>query len=504
MNSSSQIKLGALFSYISIGINMLFGLIYTPWMIHSIGKENFGLYTLAMSVISFFVFDFGMSQAVQRFVAQYLAEGKLDKANNCLGLVAKLYVWLDIALLILLTVVYFFIPSIYQELNSEEIEKFKIVYCVAALFSVISFPFIPLNGVLNANEKFVQLKSCDLIHKFLIVGLMSTCLLLGYGLFALVIVNAVAGVITIILKLIVLKRYTNTKINYRYKDPVEFKSIMSFSGWVTVIALAQRMIFNIAPSVLGIFSGSASIAVLGIAITIEGYYYTFASAIYGLFIPKAARMIVSGQDSLSLMIKVGRIQILILGLIFFAFISLGKDFINVWVGDDFSDVYLGAILLLFPSFIQSSEDIAEQTLVLVNIKLKAIIYIAMGVLNVILLFVLTPLYGMLGICIAVFISYLFRTVILNIAYHRVLQIRIGAFFKKTFLRMAFPLLLTLVIGIGLNCVFSLSGWGGIVIKGCCFVIEYSIIMYALAMNKYERNLITEPIKKICNKIHQKL
>ena len=264
MNSSSQIKLGAIFSYISIGINMLFGLIYTPWMIRSIGKENFGLYTLALSVISFFVFDFGLSQAVQRFIAKYLAEGKREKVNNCLGLVAKFYIWLDVVLLVILTIVYFFIPSIYQELTSHEIEKFKIVYCIAALFSVISFPFIPLNGLLNANEKFVQLKICDVIHKFLIVGLMSICLLLGYGLFALVTINAVAGVITIILKLIVLKRYTSTKINYRYKDPVEFKSIMSFSGWVTVIVLSQRMIFNIAPTILGIFSGSTSIAVLGI------------------------------------------------------------------------------------------------------------------------------------------------------------------------------------------------------------------------------------------------
>ena len=36
----SQIKAGAIISYISIGVNLLIGLLYTPWMIHSIGKEN--------------------------------------------------------------------------------------------------------------------------------------------------------------------------------------------------------------------------------------------------------------------------------------------------------------------------------------------------------------------------------------------------------------------------------------------------------------------------------
>ena len=83
----NQIKVGALISYVAIAINIITGLLYTPWMIHSIGRENFGLYTLAMSVISLFVFDFGLSSAVTRFIAMYLAEGRQDKADNCLGLV---------------------------------------------------------------------------------------------------------------------------------------------------------------------------------------------------------------------------------------------------------------------------------------------------------------------------------------------------------------------------------------------------------------------------------
>ena len=38
-----------------------------------------------------------------------------------------------------------------------ELESFKIVYLIAALFSVISFPFIPLNGIIVSYEKFIQL-----------------------------------------------------------------------------------------------------------------------------------------------------------------------------------------------------------------------------------------------------------------------------------------------------------------------------------------------------------
>ena len=56
-NSSKQIKLGAIMSYFTIAFNMVAGLIYTPWMIEQIGRNDYGLYTLANSVISMFLAD---------------------------------------------------------------------------------------------------------------------------------------------------------------------------------------------------------------------------------------------------------------------------------------------------------------------------------------------------------------------------------------------------------------------------------------------------------------
>lgn len=81
-------------------------------MISSIGRENFGLYTLANSVITLFVFDFGLSSAVTRFVARYLAEGRQDKADRCIGLVYRLYFVIDVVLLLIMTLVYFYISSL--------------------------------------------------------------------------------------------------------------------------------------------------------------------------------------------------------------------------------------------------------------------------------------------------------------------------------------------------------------------------------------------------------
>lgn len=494
MNSSRQIKLGAILSYLSIAINIIAGLLYTPWMINSIGRENYGLYTLAMSVIGLFLFDFGLSAAVTRFIAKYLSEGKQEKANQCMGLVYRLYIGLDALLLLVLLGVFFFIPQIYQELTPEEIEKFKVVYVIAACYSVISFPFIPVNGVLTAYEKFVQLKLCDVAHKFIMVGTMSVCLLLGYGLYALVLVNAFAGIVMILLKLWCIGHYTPQKNIWGYWNKSELKEIAGYSGWVTVASLAQRCIFNIAPSILGALSGSTAIAILGIAITIEGYTYTFANALSGMFLPKVSRIIASEGDVLPLMTKVGRIQVLVISLVVWGFVCLGQDFIQLWVGEQFSLSYLCAILIIIPSLFQLPQEIGMQTIIAKNkVKQQAIVFSLMALVNIVGAILLSPKYGAVGLSISICIAYLFRTVCLDYIFIKHLGINIWRFFYDTFIKMAPALVVSLLAGFGLSRLIPIGGWLGLICDGVCFVISYIMIMWFLGLNEAEKEMFLAPV-----------
>ena len=486
----SQIRYGTLLSYGGLGINILIGLLYTPWMIRSIGRENFGLYTLAISIISLFVFDFGLSSAVSRFLSKYLAEGNQQKANNCLGLVARLYLGIDVFLLLAFIGIYFFIPDIYTKLTIEEIEKFKIIYAIASIFSVISFPFIPCNGILISNEKFIQLKLCDLTHKLIIVAAMSVCLLFGYGLYALVAVNALAGISTILLKLWYIKKYTLTRPNFNYKSTQERREIFLFSGWTSLAAVSQRMIFNIAPTILGMMSGSSSIAILGVAITVEGYVYTFANALNGMFLPRVSTILASDNGNLlPLMIKIGRIQIFIIGLIILGFIGLGQQFINLWVGTEFANAYWCAILLILPSFFHLPQEIAATGIIAANkVKQQAWVYIVMGILNIILAFPLAALWGELGVAFSICIAYFVRTIGMNILYIKELNIDIKLFFLHSFFKITPILIIMTIIVFSIYNQIDIPGWIGFIVKGGFFVLIYASTSWFFIFNREEKNL----------------
>lgn len=508
MNSSKQIKLGAIVSYLAIAFNMIAGVIYTPWMISKIGQSHYGLYTLATSLITMFVMDFGMGAAVSRFVSRYNAEGNQKAVNDFLGVVYKLYLSIDAVIFTVLVVVYCLTDRIYQNLSPTELETFKVLYLIVGLFSVISFPFTNLNGILTSYERFIEMKLCDLFHKVFIIVTMVICLLLGYGVYALVSVNAVAGLLTIAIKLLIIHKKTAVRVNFHFFDKDLLKEIFGFSLWMTVGSIMQRLIFNITPSIIAAVSatGSIGVAIFGLASTIEGYVYTFATAINGVFMPRISKIIVSGkkeEELMPLMVKIGRIQFIIIGLISVGFIALGKSFVvDIWHKPDFSQSYFCAVLLILPSIFYLPMQIANTTLIVENkVKLQAYVFIIMGVVNVAVSLILSRFFGAIGASISILIAYTVRTLLMSIIYQKKLGLDMVYFCKQTFLKLS-PYLL-LALGVGLLCEYfnpiqnSYLRFG---VNGVVLVVFFFGIMWLFGFNAYEKNLLLGTVKKVLRKV----
>ena len=94
--SRSQIKKGTILSYFALGLNIISGLLFTPWLIHQIGKSDYGIYSIGTSIIALLIMDFGISDAVAKYVAQYQAEGNENKINDLLSLVSRIYIILSL------------------------------------------------------------------------------------------------------------------------------------------------------------------------------------------------------------------------------------------------------------------------------------------------------------------------------------------------------------------------------------------------------------------------
>lgn len=496
-HSSKQIKAGAILSYCVISFNMIAGLIYTPWMISKIGQSNYGLYTLATSLITMFLFDFGMSSAVSRFVSKFIAEGRQDKVNTFLGIVYKLYLIIDSVVLLLLVIIYFLINTIYGQLTDSEIIIFKNLYVIVGVFSVISFPFVTLNGILTSYEKFTHLRLCELFNKVFIIVSVVIALLCGGSVYALVLLNVTSGIITTIIKLIIVRKETPIRIDFKTKDKSLIKEIFSFSIWTTVSSLAQRMIYNLTPSVIAAVSitGSVGVAIFGLGSTIEGYVYSFATAINGMFVTRISKLVYGEKDKnklTQLMIKVGRIQCMVIGLLVVGFIAVGRSFIiDIWNKPSFSESYICTILMIIPSYFFLPMQIANTTLVVENkVKLQAEVFVLMGVINVVLSILLAKYFGAIGASISIFIAYMTRTVLMGVIFQTKLGFDMMLFLKETFLKITPYLLIVMFIGKIFDLVNPVSNTIiRFIINGGVVICLFSLLMYKFVMNDYEKNMI---------------
>lgn len=509
INSSERIKHGAIMSYVGIFFNIAAGLIYTPWMVRQIGQSEYGLYTLALSIISFFSIDFGLGEAVSRFLSKYNAEKNDAKKKDFLGITFKIYIIIDVMLFIVLATVFVFSNNIYAELTSIELSKFRVVFCIAALYSLASFPFMPLNGVLISNERFAFQKLADLINKILTVITMVIVLILGYKLYSLVIVNAIAGIITIFIKLKYINKNNLMIINFRSKDKLLLKEIFTFSIWTTIIAIASRFVLNITPTVLAAFAGSTQITIFSIAMIIEGYTWTFANALNGLFLPKVTRITIKKDSSTeveNLMIKVGRIQYILVGLLIIGLFTMGKEFMVLWMGHDFVNSYYVMVLLIAPCIVTLTQQIANTALVAVNeIKYRAISYLIVAFISIILSVWLSQIWGAIGSGIAIFIGNFIGLVIgMNFVYYKVLKINIFRFFRECHMKMAIPFLLASGAGILMQYFSPVGNLFLFIVKACILGSIYLLLMWRMALNEYEKGLFSDIFLKILGVLRGKV
>lgn len=496
---NKQITFGAFISYLAIAFNILSGFLYTPWMIRTIGDEQYALYTLALSVINVFLLDFGIGSAVTKFLSNYFARGQYDEANRFLGIVYKVFIAISFAIAVVLTVFYFFIDTVYSKLTPDEISVFKTLFIIVSVYSVLSFPFTTFNGVLMSNERFIEVKLCNLGQKVFSVALIVYLLLTGGSVYSLVAVHAVSNLIFITVKYFLIRAKTTQRAVMSAWDKPIAKSLFGYSAWYTLMNLAHRCVFNIMPTLIAATIGSLPVTLFAIAATLEGYVYTFADAVNGMFMPRVSKILTleSPREKLtSLMIKIGRFHVFTIGLMFIGFVCIGREFMLLWMGDGYDMVYVCAAILILPSLVSVPQQVARTALLALDIvKEQSIIYTAMAVINIILSLALLPVFGVVGAAVAVCVSYFIRTVGMNVLYNKKLPIDLKMYFKSTYLRWSAVAAITLAVGIPLGIFAPDLGWIGLLLKSLAVAVIYSVLFFVIALDSDTKRRLFSKLKK---------
>lgn len=497
--TQSKIAKGAIISYISIFLNIVISLVYTPWMINKVGVSDYGLYSLVGAFLSYFMLDFGLGGTITRFVAKYRAEGNEAKVSNMLGLTAKVYLVLDAVIFIVLTVLYFFLTDIFGGgLTPEELGKLKVLYCIAGTFSVLSFLFKPVSGAMMAYEYFVENKTLDLFVRVGTVVLVVVMLLLGGNVYHLVFITGFVGFAVSLLRYTIFTRKSKLIINWSYFDKAELIGLFSFSVWVLVVQLSQVFRLSLIPTILGIFTNTTEISVFSVGRNLEGMVFTISTALNGLFLPTVSRMVHSGnrKEIMNLMVRVGRIQLYIILLVFSGFCVFGQSFIHLWVGELFNASYYVFLLLVFVNIFSLTMQIGMDLVYAENkIKHTAMRVVISSVAGLVLSIILAPKYGAIGCAAATGIALVLTQLLYVDFYKRHLGLDMGHFFKNCHLKIMPLIVVYAVLGYFICRNIVINNWLMLFVIIGIYTVGFLAIVWFILANKYEKELVLGFINK---------
>lgn len=497
----NQLKAGVVISYINLFASSIIPLIYTPIMLRILGQSEYGLYSLSNSVISYLtLLTLGFGSTIVRYLSKYRAEGKRKEEEQIFGFFLLLYCILAIVVLICAFFIANNVEFIFKQgLSNAEISKMHKLVLIMSISTAISFPISVFSSVISSHEKFIFIKSLNLIST---VAAPVANLITLYAGFASV-GMAFAGMIINLALLPVEVWYCLKKIGIRPRFarlPAMFiKELFTFSVYIFIGTIVDMLFWSTDKVILGMLTSSAVVAVYNVGGTFNNMVMQLSTSISGVLIPRINGIVSeksSAERLTELFIRVGRVQYLIIALIIAGFTVYGREFLYLWIGDAYRDSYWIAILTMFPLCIPLIQNIGLNILIAQNKhQFRAIVYLAIAVLNVITTYLVVPYLGAIGAALCSCISYLLgQGLIINIYYYKVIKIDIPQFWLNIFKMSCVPAIMMLT-GLILNKFIIIDNWRIFFIEIICFTIVYAILMYVFSMNKYERNIIKEPFRK---------
>lgn len=481
--SNKKIVLGTVLGYVALGISVLSGLFFTRWIKDSLGTSMYGIYTLAQSIVNLFLLDFGLSNSINAFVSRYRAEGKIKDEEAFLTATLKIYLCLDAILLFVFVAVYFCIEFIYVGLTSSEISVLKNVFIILTGFSILTFPSSVFGGILKAYEEFGWIKIIEISNKLVYIILTAVSLMLNWGIYAVIFSYAFSSFVNALLLFLFSRFKLKKRINVFAKTKRGiFKQIVSFSGFGFLNSISSRLIFTIAPSILGVVSDSTNIAVFGVCSSLEGYVYSFSNVMSGFFMPKISRIGCSRKDFSfgvkinSLAIKIGKIQAAIVMLIVLGFVAVGGDFINVWMHYDqtYNIAYAGTIMLITYQVVYSAQTIFTTSMNSdkETIKPYSIAVLICSFFNIGFLFAFGYFFGSFGACVGIFLTHVIELICSNVLYKKYLHVSLKDFFKNVYLGFLPSVIITLIVALSFHFLLPFDSLTNIFIGGFGTVVVY--------------------------------
>ncbi len=504
ITNSKQRRLGVVLQYIQIGMNILIQLIYVPIMLRILGDNEYGIYNIASSIISYLsLISLGLGASYIRYYSIYKRNGNDDKIKNLNGMYLSVFIIIGLVALILGLVLSNNLSLFFNDTYSDN--DLKIAHILMIFLSInlaISFPASVFISYITSQERFIWQKIINMATTILSPALNIVLLYCGLGSIGMVAITTSVSILVMFANMWFCFKKLNMKISFKEFDWSLLKDIFVFSAFIAINQIIDLINYQTDKIILGKLTTGTIVAIYAVGAHINTMFTELSTTISSVFAPKVNRIVQQNEKDMddqltTLFIKVGRIQWLLLSLVLTGFIFFGKYFISRWAGDGYEDAYYIALLLIIPAIVPLSQNIGIEIQRAKNKhQFRSLVYLIMALINIGLTIWFVSIWGGIGAALGTSISIVIANcIIMNIYYQKKLGINVCNFWKSILLS-SISFIIPIVFG---TCLMKFYSFHNLLDFGVLIIVYtfiYLLSVYFLGFNKEEKNIIKNFLKKI--------
>jgi O-antigen/teichoic acid export membrane protein len=472
------------------------GFFIMPFTLHKIGPEQYGIWAVAMTFIGYYSFlDLGLSGAVFTHMAYCFGREDQEEARNIYGAGLRIFGAVGLILMaatVVLAAGVYFLNYTHGRLLAE-------VLLIVGISTAISFGMRVPFGTLNAGQHFDITAWVLILTGILRAAGTVLALNAGYGVISLAWLAVVTAIPANALVLwAVHHKYPFLKIfSWPRWNRQTSKKLFNFGGPVLIGQIADRIRFQTDTLTVSFFIGLTAVAHYSIGSTLVLYYMDGIATIIGVLTPVLTmQKSVSDHAGFERSYFSGtRVALASSAFVAFGMIAWSRDFVSLWMGPAFTDIYPVIVILSIAVFLETSQATSVNALYAsLHQKAYAALNISEAISNLVLSLLLARPYGMIGVAVGTLIpSIVFRGILQPIVVQRVLHIKIrdtALLYLRTGLRctafLALPWLITHF--------FLRPTYFHLIIVGILSAIAYAVPVWWLEFNAVGAQKIAASIR----------
>lgn len=375
-------------------------IVLTPVILHFIGAAQYGIYALAMVFVSFVgLIDIGMGPAVVRFLSASLATSDYRQARSVLGVGLLLFSVVGLVGAALALVAGQLLPDALS-LSPKLHATATFVISVAGIGFFLDSVRAPFSSLPGALQRYDSLTRANLIATTAGAALSVVVLALGWGVRGMIVVASLQSALVLLLVARGNRRLMpDLRIRPAYDRPL-FKTMMSFSAYSFISNAASLVLFQIDKFVLGAIAGISAVTYYVVPGNVAQRLHIAVSSLTAVALAVSTDLHARReQKALNAFYVRGTraVALVIVSLTVPAFV-LARQLLLQWVGPAFASTSFGTLRLLLLTYAALAFTALPYYIVLGIGKPRtmAAFNLIAALLNVVLIVILVPRYGLIG------------------------------------------------------------------------------------------------------------